>query len=118
MTETVETQAIQVNPDYGPQNPFWPKTGEAAEGTTPGAQNQMVITNVGFGADPADVTVTVTTFPAASAWTINWGDGGANVPIAAGTLTATHHYADKTAGKKYTITATSGTDTDTKNVQY
>lgn len=126
MTETptteqgVEAQAGVVSIDDPKVNPFWPKNMAGIdEGPTPGPGNAMVIQSVAFDqADPATVTVTVATDPAASAWTINWGDGGADVPIAAGTLNAQHTYADKSAGKQYKITATSGADTDTKNIQY
>jgi hypothetical protein len=99
-------------------NPFWPKgAGGPGQPDAP-ASNKITFGNITFGADPADVTVNVTTTPAGEAWTVNWGDGGAAVPIAAGTNTATHHYADKSPGKQYTVAVSNPPDTDTKNVVY
>lgn len=124
MTETVEEQSVGVEEravvialDLDGSNPFWPKNMGTA-GVDVGAANMITVNSVTFGADPADVTVAITTTPVNTAWTINWGDGTATAPITAGTNQATHHYADKSSGKAYIITVVSGTDTDTKTVQY
>jgi hypothetical protein len=124
MTETeVEPFAASIPPaDYGPQNPFWPAgviPSGAEEPGPAGPTNAIAISSVAFNpVTPAQVTMTVTTSPAASAWTIDWGDGGGVKPIAAGTLTATNTYADTTPGKIYTITVVSGADTDKRQIEY
>jgi hypothetical protein len=104
--------------DIGGSNPFWPKNMPQPGGPDTPATNKIDIANVAFGADPADVTVDVATSPAGQAWSVNWGDGGAETPIAAGTNTATHHYADKSTGKQYSITVTCAGDVDSRNLQY
>jgi Flp pilus assembly protein TadG len=104
--------------DLDGSNPFWPKNMAQPGGPDTPASDRIQFADVKFGTpDPAVVTVDVTTTPAGSAWTINWGDGTTD-PIAAGTLTATHTYTDKTAGKQYTIVVTSGSDSDSRNIQY
>lgn len=120
-TEQGSSRASQVVIDDPTYNPFWPKNIAPSdeEAGNAGASNQVDISDVTFNSsNPAQVTVTVTTFPASSAWTIDWGDGGAPVQIAAGTLTANKTYTDTTAGKTYAIKVTSGTDTDTRNIKY
>jgi hypothetical protein len=104
--------------DTGGSNPFWPKNMPQPGGPDAPAANKIDFTNVAFGVDPADVTVNVATTPADQAWSVNWGDGGADQPVAAATNNATHHYADKSPGKQYTIKVTSGTDSDSRNLQY
>lgn len=119
---TVDTQAAGgvPSPDYGPQNPFWPVGGPPSGYEEPGAAgagNAVSITSVTFDGS-SNPTVTVTTFPAASAWTINWGDGTATDSVTAGTLTKSHTYANKTQGQLYMLTVVSGADTDKRQIQY
>lgn|SRR5262245_6411400 len=107
--------------DLDGSNPFWPKNmaGNINEAGPTGPTNQVDITSVTFDqTDSAKVTVVVATSPALSAWTFDPGDGSGVVNVPAPGQAVTHTYADKSPGKVYTITVTSGTDTDTRNVQY
>ena len=102
--------------DTNGSNPFWPKNMTGGEAPDSPATNAITIDSITFA--NGDPTVNVTTTPAGSAWSVDWGDGGAVEQIAAGTNSATHTYANKTAGTQYTLAVTSGTDTDSRNIRY
>ncbi len=114
--ESAELQAGISKLDDDGSNPFWPKG--AGQPGTPDNPDSIAFVSVQFRADPADVDVVIKTTPVDSAWTFNAGDGTPDQPIAAGTNAIMHHYADKSAGKSYTITVTSAADSDTRKVQY
>lgn len=115
--DQAELQSVVSKLDDDGSNPFWPKgAGGAGQPDNP---NLIQFVSVTFDqANSATVNVTIKTTPVDQAWTINWGDGSADVPIAAATNVAQHTYADKTSGKAYTIKIINGTDTDTRKVQY
>jgi hypothetical protein len=116
-TEEADLKEVVSKVDDDGSNPFWPK---GAGGTgQPDSPDAIAFDSITFDqADSANVTVNAHTTPAGLGWTINWGDGTADVPIAAGTTQALHTYADKSAGKSYNIKITNGPDSDTRNLQY
>lgn len=109
------TAATIDNPKF---NPFWPKnmTGDSVES---GPTDQVRITSINFNpSNSAQVSVQVSTTPAAANWSVNWGDGTATENITGPATGANHTYANNTPGKSYVLSVTSGTDTDTRTVQY
>lgn len=87
------------------------------DGGDGGNGGTAVTVSIEFGADPADITLTITSQAPTTSWTVDWDDALPESTITEGVV-ATHRYLTTAAGTQYSIVVTTEYGAVTQPLEY